>query len=76
MLPIHSPQRLYYIFRNSFLLYRRAYAPGRWIINDLVRLGLMFVFFSTHIHPRRAYMNMMVRGVYDGIRGISGRYPC
>lgn len=75
MLPIHHPLRLYYIFRNSFLLYRRPYSVRQWRRNDLVRLGLMFFLFSTSVPPRRQYFIMMARGIRDGIRGISGRYP-
>lgn len=74
MLPVHNPLRLYYIFRNSFLLYRRPHAHQKWMVNDLVRLGLMFLFFSTRIRPRRKYLRMMTKGIYDGARGLSGRY--
>ena len=74
MLPVHHPLRLYYIFRNSFLLYQRPHAPQKWRVNDLVRLTLMFIFFSTRIRPRREYLRMMTRGIYDGVRGLSGRY--
>jgi len=63
-LPIHSPLRLYYIFRNSILLYRRAYAPDDWKVNDLVRL----------CHPRKEYIKMMARGIRDGIKCVTGRY--
>lgn len=74
ILPVHSPLRLYYIFRNSILLYRRAYAPHDWKVNDLVRLGLMLAFFSLCIRPRMEYIKMMARGICDGLKGVAGRY--
>lgn len=74
MLPIHNPLRLYYIFRNSILLYRRPHAPQKWMVNDLVRLGLMFIFYSTRICPRIKYLRMITKGIYDGVTGLSGKY--
>lgn len=72
-LPVHSPLRQYYIFRNSFLLYRRSYVSRKWMINDIIRLFLMFVFFSFKISPRVKHVQMMSKGVYDGLRGKSGK---
>jgi len=71
-LPRHRPFRHYYIFRNSLLLYRRPYAPWRWIANDLVRLGVMLVFYPMLSKPRFAHARMMVRGMRDGILGREG----
>lgn len=73
-LPIHSPLRHYYIFRNSLLLYKRSYASKKWIINDAIRLCLMFILFSTRVSPRAQFFLMMTKGFYDGIRGKSGKY--
>jgi rhamnosyltransferase len=73
-LPIHSPLRHYYIFRNSLLLYKRPYASKKWIINDAIRLGLMLVTFSIFIPPRANFFRMMIKGLYDGFKGRSGRY--
>lgn len=69
----HSPLRHYYIFRNSVLLYRRRYAPARWIWNDVVRLVLMFVIFGIATAPRRAHAGAMLRGLRDGLAGRAGR---
>jgi rhamnosyltransferase len=73
-LPIHSPLRHYYIFRNSVLLYKRPYASKKWIVNDLLRLCLLLATFSFFISPRMNFFMMMTRGLYDGFRGRSGRY--
>lgn len=73
-IPIHSPLRHYYIFRNSALLYKRTYVSKKWIINDVIRLFLMFIVFSTRIPPRAQFFLMMTKGLYDGLRGRSGKY--
>lgn len=69
----HSPVRHYYIFRNSVLLWRRRYAPARWIWNDFVRLSLMFVIFGIATSPRIKHARMMLRGLHDGLAGRAGR---
>lgn len=74
-LPVHTPSRFYYIFRNSFLLYRRGYVSRSWKLNDAIRLFLLSIIFATIIPPRLQYCRMMTRGVLDGLRGRSGRYP-
>jgi rhamnosyltransferase len=73
-LPIHSPLRLYYVFRNSILLYKRPYVSKKWIINDVIRIFLMFILFSIRVSPRVKFFMMMTKGIYDGVRGKSGRY--
>jgi rhamnosyltransferase len=72
--PQHKPFRYYYIFRNSVLLYRRAYASGVWKWNDLQRLAMIAVMFGVLKSPRRANLSMMLRGFWHGIRGITGPY--
>jgi rhamnosyltransferase len=73
-LPVHSPLRLYYIFRNSILLYKRPYVSKKWIVNDVIRLCLMFILFSIRVPPRLKFFMMMTKGIYDGVRGKSGMY--
>ena len=70
--PKHSPLRHYYIFRNSILLYKRSYAPTKWIIADLVRLAFMLVFYSFVTPPRIQHLGMMLKGIRDGIRNRVG----
>jgi len=73
--PIHKPFRLYYIFRNSLLMYRMPHIPKKWISGDifrLLRLILMYAIFSPH---RCKAFNWMMLGVRDGIRGVTGFAP-
>ena len=71
--PQHKPFRYYYIFRNSVALYKRSYASAWWKWNDLQRLLLIGVMFGLLKPPRWQNLRMMVRGVVDGLRGISGK---
>jgi len=63
--PVHQPFRYYYMFRNSLLIYRRSYAPWKWIVDDVVRLGFILCFYTLFASGR-------LRGVWDGIRGTRG----
>jgi rhamnosyltransferase len=72
MVPVHSPLRLYYIMRNSIILYRKPYVPARWVLNDTRRVAAMFCFFSVVAPPRLKNMRMMLKGLWDGLHGISG----
>jgi len=69
---VHSPERTYYMIRNSLVLYRKAYAPLRWIINDaLWLLGVVLV--SCAIAPGRLRrLGLVVKGVWDGLRRVRG----
>jgi len=70
--PQHKPFRYYYIFRNSLALYRRNYTSGLWVWNDLQRLAMIMIMFGLVKQPRRANLSMMIKGLRDGLRGISG----
>jgi rhamnosyltransferase len=73
IVPVHGPLRHYYIFRNSMLLNRRPYLPRRWKYNNAVQLAGMLVFFSLVTPPRLEHLRMMLRGLWDGWRGKTGR---
>lgn len=70
--PQHKSFRYYYIFRNSILLYRRRYASGLWVWNDLQRLLMILILFGLIKPPRKANLTMMFNGIWHGLKGISG----
>lgn len=70
--PRHKPFRYYYMFRNSILLYKRSYAPARWIWNDMLRLAFIFVVFGLFSADRIKHVKMMLRGAIDGVHGVTG----
>jgi len=71
-LPIHQPQRLYYIFRNSLRLMARPYAPWRWRLFDLRRLGVILGVHLIAPGPRLARVGQVLRGVGAGLLGRGG----
>jgi rhamnosyltransferase len=71
---LHQPLRLYYIFRNALLIYRRPHAPRHWIASDIVRLMRMAVFYTLGVRPRASYVRMMLQGLRDGWQGRSGPF--
>jgi len=73
-LPRHTPIRYYYIVRNSILLYKRRYAPIRWIMGDLVRLVVILIFYTALQAPRWRRLKMIGKGLIDGLIGRGGQY--
>ncbi|MHB8910673.1 MAG: glycosyltransferase family 2 protein [Syntrophales bacterium] len=71
--PVHTPLRHYYFFRNSMLLNRRASIPLHWKYNNAVQLIFMLVFFTLVTPPRLQHFRKMLRGLWDGLCGRSGR---
>lgn len=70
--PMHSPERHYYVFRNSILLLRMPHAPRRWIQNNIVRLIFMAIIFPVLAPHRWRRVRLMARGIWDGWRGVTG----
>lgn len=72
--PLHSPLRHYYTFRNSVFLYLRTRYPLRWKLADAYRLVGMLVIFTLLLPDRFAHLKMMLLGAWHGARGQLGRY--
>lgn len=70
--PQHKPFRYYYIFRNSILLYKRAYASWRWRWNDIQRLGMIMLMYGVFCPPRWQHFKMMLLGISHGLFGKTG----
>lgn len=71
--PYHSPFRYYYMFRNSVLLIRRGYMPLSWKAADIARCARAAVFFGLFSSSRIACLKMMLKGVRDGMAGVTGK---
>ena len=70
----HGPVRQYYMMRNRLLLYRREYTPKGWIVQDFFRVLVKFALFSLVFAPRGRNIAMMLRGVWHGLRGVTGPF--
>ena len=74
IIPIHSPLRHYYHFRNAVVLYKESWVPLGWRVVDAYRLILKYVFYSVFARPRWMHFKMMTIGVWHGIVGKMGKY--
>ena len=73
-IPLHSPVRHYYHFRNAVLLYAEPWVPLNWKMVDGWRLCLKYVFYSLFAVPRKAHWRMMTRGVWHALVGKAGKF--
>ena len=70
--PLHSPTRHYYLFRNAVWLYGQPWPPRNWKVVDAWRLLLKFGFYALYAAPRWRHVTSMLAGVRDGLRGRMG----
>lgn len=73
-IPLHSPLRHYFHFRNAILLYREAWVPLNWKLVDGWRLLLKYGFYTLFAKPRLAHFRMMTLGVWHGFLGKVGPF--
>lgn len=71
--PLHSPLRHYYLFRNAVCLYKQNYLSLQWKLGDAGRLLLKYGFYSIYGKPRMAHIKMMTLGLWHGIQGRMGK---
>jgi rhamnosyltransferase len=70
--PLHSPERDYYLFRNSIRVYRMPHAPWRWIVSDILRLLGLALIFPAFAPSRWRRIQLITRGIWDGLWGVTG----
>lgn len=70
--PLHSPLRHYYHFRNAVWMYRQNWLPLHWKIADGWRLVLKYGFYALFAKPRLAQLKMMTLGIWHGLRNRMG----
>jgi len=72
-LVVHSPERIYYMTRNRFLLYRRPYMPLKWKLKDALRWMGKFSATLLLIAPRGEYLRMSLKAIRDAMAGRAGK---
>jgi rhamnosyltransferase len=70
----HSPLRHYYIFRNAVWLIHRNYTPLGWRLYFFKMICIRWLIYTLFVRPRMEYFKMMVRGVWHGLIGKTGKY--
>ncbi|MGX2040489.1 glycosyltransferase family 2 protein [Methylocaldum sp. MU1018] len=71
-IPLHTPLRHYFHFRNAILLYREAWVPLNWKLVDGWRLLLKYGFYTLFARPRVEHFRMMSLGLWHGILDKGG----
>lgn len=71
--PVHSPLRHYYHFRNAIWLARRPWIGWPWRLILLQRLVLQFLFFGVFAQHRLDHIRKMSLGFWHGLTGKTGR---
>ncbi|WP_232849887.1 glycosyltransferase family 2 protein [Bowmanella yangjiangensis] len=69
---VGSPVRLYYQFRNIFILSRRSYVPLYWKLRNFAVMPLRIFANSILLPNRMIRLRFMTRGILDGMRNRSG----
>jgi rhamnosyltransferase len=72
-LVVHSPERLYYMTRNRFLLYQRGYVPLEWKLKDFLRVLAKFAATMLFVSPRGQYARMTGRAIRDALARRGGK---
>lgn len=73
-IPLHNPLRHYYLLRNAVLLYQEAWIPLQWKLADAWRLVVKCVFYVIFAPERATHGYMMLKGIWHGLKGKTGRY--
>ena len=73
-IPVHSPLRHYYHFRNAVWLYRQSWVPLAWKLVDGYRLICKYIVYSLFTEQRFTHLTMMTRGLWHGLTGKMGVY--
>lgn len=73
-IPLHSPLRHYYHFRNAVRLYCETGLPLNWKIADGWRLLLKYGAYTLLAKPRHKHWWMMSLGIIHGLMGRMGKY--
>lgn len=74
-IPVHSPLRHYYHFRNAVWLYRQPWLRFNWKVVDAIRLVRKFIFYSLITRPQLQHAKMMLLGIFHGLTGKMGKKP-
>lgn len=70
--PVHSPARDYYMFRNTVRMLLTTPMSLAWRITHVFRLSQFAVFFGLGMSPRLKRIRLMTRGIIDGVKGRGG----
>ncbi len=65
---LYPPARNYYLIRNSIALWRRPYAPWKWVWHDLRRTVVLVLFYVLFVPPRLKRLRCIAQAIRDARR--------
>ena len=66
-MPDRTPERHYYLFRNSIFLQQQSYVPINWKYKNILKLILTIGYFGVFHRQRVKHISNMYIGLKDGI---------
>lgn len=66
-IPIHSPLRMYYYFRNGIYLYQIGEIDWCWRLVDAMRNLQLFLFYMLFVKNRSTYFKYIIKGYFHGL---------
>lgn len=73
VIPMHSPLRHYYVFRNGILMLKSIYPPIYWKLCDIVQLCRSFIIYLMFGPQKLLRLKLITKGVIDGILNRGGK---
>ena len=64
---IPSSFRVYYEFRNYFILCRRNYVPSVWKYKNGIKYIIKLFYYPVFVPPRISYLKSISKGIRDGL---------
>jgi rhamnosyltransferase len=74
-LPLHSPSRHYYAYRNTVLMSAMAQVPPSWKLYFWSKLTVRFLIYVVLAPQRCKRCSLIARGLRDGLLGRHGPIP-
>lgn len=72
-MPDRTPERHYYLFRNSIFLLQQDYVPREWKFSNVMKLLLTVLYFSLFSADRSIHFTNMYKGLFDGFSNRLGK---
>lgn len=67
-MPDRTPERHYYLFRNSMFLQKKDYVPPLWKLSNILKLIFTFLYFVSFSSRRLGHLRNMSKGLIDGFK--------
>ena len=65
---IPSPFRVFYQYRNYFILLKRGYVPFYWKVSNGLKYFIKYFYYSMILESKKEYFKQMNKGICAGLR--------